>query len=109
MYFDPTPLNVTTMLVVVLAIIALSFLMKGRLDSNIPLLFYASVLLLTNMTDREVNPLLLYIGLVLTLFLRFEFMGRGFTKFIVFMTSTAIVLIILNFLDDMLGNGTAFL
>jgi hypothetical protein len=109
MYFDPTPLNVTTLLVIALAIIALMYLMKGRLDSNLPSLFYMTVILLTNTTDRTVNPYLLYSGLVLSLFVRFEFMGKGFTKFVTFLTGTAIVLLILNFLDDMMGGGTMFL
>lgn len=108
MSFDATPLNITTLLVSALAIAALSFLIKGRYDSNLPLLFYAATLLLTSTTDRSLNIYLLYSGIAAALVLRFEFMGKGFTKFVGIVNSSAIALVLISFFDDMFGDGRGF-
>jgi hypothetical protein len=108
MYFDATPLNMTTMLVVALAVVALIFLFKGRYDSNLPLLFYAATMLLTTTTDRSLNSYLLYSGIAFALVLRFEFMGKGFTKFIGFLNTFAISLIVAAFFDQMFNDGRGF-
>ena len=44
MYFDATPMNMTILLVVALAIIAIVLLSRGRYDSNLPLLYYSAAL-----------------------------------------------------------------
>jgi hypothetical protein len=108
MEFDATPLNITTLLVIVLAIMALVFLIRGRHDSNLPLLFYGAVLGLTATTDRTVNTYLLYAGIASALLLRFEFMGKGVTKFISFLTSFAICAIVAVFLDQIFADGRLF-
>ena len=105
MYFDATPLNMSTMLVIAVAVVALVFLFKGRYDSNLPLLFYGVTLSLISMTDRSLNPYLLYPGIAFALVLRFEFMGKGFTKFIGILNTFAISLIVAAFLADMFGGG----
>ena len=106
MDFQATPLNITTILVIALAVIALIYLFRGRYDSNLPLLFYSATLLLTTLTDRSLNAYLLYSGIALALVLRFEFMGKGFAKFINVLTTSAIGLIVLSFLDQVFGDGT---
>jgi hypothetical protein len=106
MDFQATPLNITTILVIALAMIALIYLFRGRYDSNLPLLFYSATLLLTTLTDRSLNAYLLYSGIALALVLRFEFMGKGFAKFINVLTTAAIGLIVLSFLDQVFGDGT---
>jgi hypothetical protein len=106
MDFQATPLNITTILVIALAVIALIYLFRGRYDSNLPLLFYSATLLLTTLTDRSLNAYLLYSGIALALVLRFEFMGKGFAKFINVLTTAAIGLIVLSFLDQVFGDGT---
>jgi hypothetical protein len=105
MYFDATPLNMSTMLVIALAVVALVFLLRGRYDSNVPLLFYAVTLILISSTDRSLNNYLLYTGIAFALVLRFEFMGKGFTKFIGIMNTLAISLIVAAFLDQVFGDG----
>jgi hypothetical protein len=104
MDFQATPLNITTLLVVALAVIALIYLFRGRYDSN--LLFYSAAMLLTTLTDRSLNAYLLYSGVALALILRFEFMGKGFAKFVNLLTTSAIGLIVLSFLDQVFGDGT---
>ena len=106
MDFQATPLNITTILVIALAVVALIYLFRGRYDSNLPLLFYSATLLLTTLTDRSLNAYLLYSGIALALILRFEFMGKGFAKFINVLTTAAIGLIVLSFLDQVFGDGT---
>jgi hypothetical protein len=106
MDFQATPLNITTILVIALAVTALVYLFRGRYDSNLPLLFYSAVMLLTTFTDRSLNTYLLYSGIALALVLRFEFMGKGFAKFINVLTVSAIGLVVLSFLDQVFGDGT---
>ena len=108
MYFDATPLNMTTMLVVALAVLALVFLFKGRYDSNLPLMFYAATLTLTSTTDRSLNVYLLCSGIAFALVLRFEFMGKGFTKFVSVLNTLAICLIVAVFFNQMFGDGRDF-
>ena len=105
MYFDATPLNMSTLLVVSLAIAAVIFLLRGRYDSNLPLLFYGVALGLISVTDRSVDPYLLCAGIALALLLRFEFMGKGFTKFVGILNTLAIGLIIVVFLGQVFGDG----
>jgi hypothetical protein len=106
MYFDATPLNLTTLLVVALAVVAVVYLSRGHYTSNLPLLFYAAAMTMATLTDRSVNVWVLYVGLAFALILRFEFMGRGFTKFIAVLTSSAICLAALAYLDQVFGSGT---
>jgi len=106
MYFDPTPMNMTMLLVVALAVIAVVVLVRGRYGSNLPLLFYAVSLVMAVTTDRGLNIYVQYIGLSLALLLRFEFMSKGFTKFVAFLTGAAIGLAALSYLDQIFGNGT---
>ncbi len=105
MYFDATPMNVTILLVVALAIIAIALLIRGRYNSNVPLLYYSAALALTTLTDRGLSPMLLYSGIAFALILRFEFMGKGFTKFIGIANSIAMSLTVLVFLDQVFGDG----
>jgi hypothetical protein len=107
MDFQGTPLNMTTLLVVSLAIVALIFILRKRYDSNLPLLFYLAAVMFTNLSDREVNPYLLYTGLIFALLLRFEFMNPGFAKIIAFLASGSMGLIIYVFLAQVFGDGSA--
>jgi hypothetical protein len=106
MDFQATPLNITTLLVIALAVTALVYLFRGRYDSNLPLLFYSAAMLLTTLTDRSLNTYLLYSGIALALILRFEFMGKGFAKFINVLTVSTIGLVVLSFLDQVFGDGS---
>jgi hypothetical protein len=92
--------NLTALLVVCLAVLTVIFLLRKRFDSNLPLLFYFVAITFTNAVDRPVNPFVMYGGLVLALLLRFEFMGRGFTKFIAFCATSALAVIIWIMVSD---------
>ena len=105
MYFDATPMNMTILLVVSLAIIAIVILMRGRYDSNLPLLYYSAALAINALAELNLSPYLLYSGIAFALILRFEFMGKGFTKFIGALTSVAIGLTVVVFLNQVFGDG----
>jgi hypothetical protein len=69
------------------------------------LLYYSAALTLSLLTDRGLSPMLLYTGIAFALILRFEFMGKGFTKFIGFANSIAMGLTVLVFLNQVFGDG----
>jgi hypothetical protein len=103
MEFNPTSLNVTEVLVISLALAAAIILMRKRYDSNLPLLFYFVLVMFNNMSDRGVNPYLLYTGLILALVLRFEFMGGSFAKFVAFLNTASLGVIIWMMMAEVLA------
>lgn len=107
MDFQGTPLNMTELLVAVLAAVAAFMMIRKKYDSNLPLLFYFVAVVFTNLTDREVNPYLLYSGLAFALLLRFEFMNQGFAKIISFFATGAICLTIWVLVHEAFGDGSA--
>ena len=107
MDFQATPENMTTLLVVCLAVVAVVFLIRKKYDSSLPLLFYFVALLLTNFTDKSVNPYLMFTGLAFALLLRFEYMNAAFSKIVAFFATGSICLIIWVFLVEVFGQGIA--
>jgi hypothetical protein len=106
MGFQGTSLNMTEILVAALAIVAAFATFRKKYESNLPLFFYFVVVLFTNLTDREVNPYLIYAGLIFALLLRFEFMNQGFAKVVGFLTGSSLCLIIYVLLNEALGDGS---
>jgi hypothetical protein len=96
--------NLTAILVVALAVVTIIFLVRKRYDSNLPLLFYFIAITFTNAFDRPVNPYIVYTGLVLALVLRFEFMGKGFTKFVAFCATSFLVMVIWDMMSVVLSS-----
>jgi hypothetical protein len=94
MSFRATPTNMTELLVMCIAVVAVFMLLRKRYDSNLPLLFYFLAVLFTNSVDRQVNPAIMYGGLAFCLLLRFEFMGSGISKLVAFLANTGLVLMI---------------
>ena len=92
MFFDPTPINITAILVITLALVSVVLLMRKRYDTNLPLLFYFFALVFTNFFDRPIDPYIMYGGLAFSLLLRFEFMGSGFTRLVAFCASIGLCL-----------------
>jgi hypothetical protein len=99
--------NITALLVASLAVLAMVFLMRKKYDSNLPLMFYFVALVFTNISDKSVNPYLLFIGLGFALLLRFEFMNLGFSKVIAFLATASMGLIVYVFLVEVFGGGQA--
>jgi len=94
MSFRATPTNVTELLVMCIAVVAVFMLLRKRYDSNLPLLFYFLAVLFTNSVDRQINPAIMYGGLAFCLLLRFEFMGSGISKLVAFLANAGLVLMI---------------
>lgn len=107
MELNATSENITTLLVVSLAVLAMVFLIRKKYDSNLPLLFYFIALIFTNMSDKEVNPYLMFIGLAFALLLRFEFLNAGFLKLFAFLATASMALIVYVFLVEVFGSGQA--
>jgi hypothetical protein len=103
MYFNATPKNMTELLVVCIAVVAMVMLLRKRYDSNLPLLFYTLAVVFTNAADRPVNPAILYGGLAFCLLLRFEFMGSGFSKVVAFLANAGLVLMIFVMMSDVMA------
>jgi hypothetical protein len=106
MDFDSTPMNMTTLLVAALAVFAVIMLLRKRYDSNLPLFFYLIAVLFSNLTDRELNPFLLYGGLAFALLLRFEFLNQGFSKIVAFFATSSMCLIIYVLMSEVFGDGS---
>jgi hypothetical protein len=102
-----TPLDMTTLIVVALAIFAVVMLLRKRYDSNLPLLFYFVAVVFTNLSDRDLNPFVLYSGLAFALLLRFEFLNQGFSKVVAFFATASMCLIIYVFLSEIFNGGSA--
>jgi hypothetical protein len=105
MGFQGTPTDMTTLLVVALALVSIFFILRKRYDSNLPLLFYFVAVVWSNLTDPGVNPYVLYTGLAFALLLRFEFMNQGFAKVIAFLATGSTLLVIWNFLANVFGDN----
>jgi hypothetical protein len=103
MYFDPSPKNITEILVVSLAVVSVIMLLKKRYDSNIPLLFYSVAVMFTNGVDRQVHPAILYGGLLFCLLLRFEFMGKKISATVAFLANAGLVAMIWSMMTDVLA------
>jgi hypothetical protein len=104
MAFNATPTNMTELLVVALAVVAIVMLMRKRYDSNLPLLFYFVAVVFTNWADRPVNPIVLYGSLGFALLLRFEFMNTGITKVVAFLAGTGLCAVIWAMVSDALSS-----
>jgi hypothetical protein len=104
---NSTPLDMTTLLVAALAITAVFFLLRKKYDSNLPLFFYFVAVVFSNVTDRDVNPYILYAGVVFALLLRFEFMNQGFARVVAFFTTGTMCLIIYIYFAEIFGDGSS--
>jgi hypothetical protein len=49
--------------------------LKGALDSNLPLVYYAAIAVYTSVVDTSLSPSVVYAGFGLALLLRFEFLN----------------------------------
>lgn len=50
--------------------------LRNRLESNFPVIFYSAMIAYTNILEGRVHPAVTYLGLGLSLLLRFEFMNQ---------------------------------
>ena len=81
MAFRATPLNVTEVLVMAMALLAIIALMRKKYDSNLPLLFFGLATSFLSYADRMMDPYLFYGSMALAMIVRFEFLNTSFSKF----------------------------
>jgi hypothetical protein len=103
MSFNATPTNMTAILVVCVALVAIVFLLRKRYDSNLPLLFYFVAIMFTRLFDRPVNPFIMYGGLAFALVLRFEFMGGVVMKIVNFLAVIGMFTVVCSLMADVLA------
>ena len=72
----------TTGLLILFGLFVLYTRMRGKIDTNVPILFYIVMATYVNSYGSGIPALPVYIGLVLTLLVRFEFMNSGFSRFV---------------------------
>jgi uncharacterized membrane protein len=106
-YFDATPTNFTLMLVLALGAWALHSASKQRTDVNVPLVFYAVILIFSRMSDKSLNMPLILAGVALASLIRFEFLNKSFVKWISYCEMFVLVLILWNGLVAIFGPGLA--
>ncbi len=100
MGFNATPTNMTELLVLILAVVAVIMLMRKQYDTNMPLLFYFAATVFTNSVDRPVDPIIFYGSLGFALLLRFEFLNSTFSKLIAFCTGAGLCSVLWIMLGD---------
>lgn len=74
-------MNVVALLLIAFAGVALYPLLKRRMESNVPLLFYCALVMYMTATGREPNTFLFLGGLFAALMLRFEFLSVALMNF----------------------------
>jgi hypothetical protein len=81
---DPryAPFNITTAVALVLTLWVMVARARGARESNWPLVYYLGIVLYSYQYPGYLEPRLIYAGVLAGLFLRFEFMGRGFARFV---------------------------
>jgi hypothetical protein len=82
MHFKITLFSVCTLLLIGLTIWVIVTRLRGRLESNWPLVYYALVLVHWKVFADGFSPYWLYAGLVSAVLLRFEFMGGPVLTFV---------------------------
>ncbi len=105
MDFRATPLNVLALILIAFAIYTLYFLSKKRLDSNLPLIFFAAVFVFLRYSATEIHPYVLAGGIGIALAIRFEFMNQFCTRLALGLECIAIGGIAAKFFSDAFGLG----
>ena len=103
MAFRPTPTNVTEVLVLMMAVVAMIALMRKKYDSNLPLLFFGLATTFLSSVDRMMDPYLFYGSMGLALIVRFEFLNPGFSKFFAFLAVLSICAISYVMITDVVA------
>lgn len=103
MTFKETSEIILLIFVVALAIVVLHLLLKRKLESNLPLIFYGVVIAFMSITGRPLDAPLVLCGLGAVLVLRFEFMNKYVTNAVLLVAIASIVGILLQFVGEALG------
>jgi hypothetical protein len=80
MGFKSDALTVTTALIVAFALFVIYTRLKNWLDSNVPIIFYVTLVAFMKSVEGDVPLWLMFTAFALGLMLRFEFMNLAFTR-----------------------------
>lgn len=80
--FHITPFNFITAVLMGLTIWLAVSRFSTKLESNWPLFYYLFLFAHLKAFEGGLDPYMVYVGIVSSLFLRFEFMGGWFLKFV---------------------------
>jgi hypothetical protein len=95
MGFRADVFSVTLLLLVVFALFVIYIRFKNWLDSNVPLIYYVTMIIYVRYVDPPNLPLwLILVGFAFGGLLRFEFMNPTFTKIIKFLEIATLCVII---------------
>jgi hypothetical protein len=103
MSFNASATNITALLVICLALVAIVTLLRKRYESNLPLLFYFVAVVFANLFSRPISPFILYGGLMFSLLIRFEFMGGLVMKIVSFCAVAGLFTVIWAMMTDVLA------
>ena len=81
--------TVATIGVLAMTLWLIVFRFTGKSDSNWPLIFWGMAAAHVQVYE-VLNPYVVWFGAIIALFLRFEFLGRGFLRFFVFLELPAL-------------------
>jgi len=82
MYFKFTQFSICTLILIGLTIWVIVARIRGRLESNWPLVYYALILVYWKAFEGGLSPYWIYVGLVSAVLLRFEFLGGVVLTFV---------------------------
>ncbi len=103
MSFEATPTGIVELLLVSLGAAVIFVLARGKLDSNLPLFFYAGLAIFVQFTERSLDSYLFGGGLASALVLRFEFMNGLLTRWVLWLELIALAFISAHLAGDVFG------
>jgi hypothetical protein len=98
-----TAVSITPALMLAFTAVTLGVRLRGRADSNLPLIYFAFVFGYSLLFPGQLTAKIVYAGVVVCLFLRFEFMS-GWLRWLM-LAAEAVVLVYLGweFYDQIWG------
>jgi hypothetical protein len=95
------------MLLVAFAAWTVRVILLRRVDHNLPLIFYFTIMAYNYAFSRGLDPRLILAGAALAALIRFEFLNPFMVKWISYAEAVVMVMIIWNCLQAVFGPGLA--
>ncbi len=86
--------NITTVLLMAFGAFVLYTRLRNWTESNVPLIFYALLVVFVNSWTDDLPKAPVYAGLTLALLLRFEFMARSLVRLVKFAEMCALAVVL---------------
>lgn len=91
---QPTPFNLTTLVLIGLTIWVIVIRYRTKLDSNWPLFYYIALGGYVGKFEETIHPVPVLVALAMALLLRFEFLGGWVLKAIQYTETAALVFVL---------------